>query len=440
MTGWIEDYTDFLVEQTGTNYDWAESIATSICSAAIGGDKFLYTKQGIIKMNLFFLYIGPSGLARKSLPMTSFGQPLLEKYDELVGNQAQDVRTELPRRFSMESLITYFAETSQEGLLWKDEFTSMFKEANKEYMSGLIEFISELVDGRIGARMTHKRGFQQAQDVYVNILAATTPYIYDVMSNDFFIQGTGNRILYLVYDGNYDADEIPKTEDYFGSRIRAQHDSDQTAFAENLVEMNQSIIRYLHPMDDAGDMWLKWRNELEERVHKRFKDNTFDIQTVYLGKLAVNTLKLAGIHCISRLARNPQLKSALKQDEAVVIMEDMKWAMKKSEQHLKHFEKLVQQWHTRPDKWARDTECQVLLELLQKHQKGIAYFQIKRTCKWNDRTTKEVFKTLFEQRKIKAYTKKTTGRRGLVLTLVTVEHKDLDEVMNWGQIKALCGW
>ena len=43
MAGWIEDYTDFLVEQTGTNRDWAESIATSICSAAIGGDKFLYT-------------------------------------------------------------------------------------------------------------------------------------------------------------------------------------------------------------------------------------------------------------------------------------------------------------------------------------------------------------------------------------------------------------
>ncbi len=440
MSGWIEDYRDFLVEQTGTNRDWAESIATSICSSAIGSNKFLYTKQGIVKMNLFFLYIGPSGLARKSLPMTSFGQPLLEKYDELVGNQAQDLRTELPRRFSLESLITYFAETNTEGLLWKDEFTSMFKEANKEYMSGLIEFISELVDGRLGARITHKRGFQQAQDVYVNILAATTPYIYDVISNDFFIQGTGNRILYLVYDGKYDTEEIPETQDYFGSRIRAQHDSDQTAFAEDLVEMNQSAVRYIHPMDDAGDMWLKWRDSLEERVFKRYKDNTFDIQTVYLGKLAINTLKLAGIHTISRLARNISLKSALKLDEAVILKEDMEWAMKKSERHLKHFEHLVEQWHTRPDRWARDTECQVLLDLLVKNPRGIAFWKIRRLCKWNDRTTKEVFKTLFEQRKIRAYTKSSPGRRGLIVTLSTVEHKDLDEITGWGQIKAICGW
>ena len=437
MAGWIEDYTDFLVEQTGTNRDWAESIATSICSAAIGGDKFLYTKQGMIKMNLFFLYIGPSGLAKKSLPMASFGSKLLEKYDEL---RADDIRTELPRRFSLESLITYFSETSTEGLLWKDEFTSMFKEANKEYMSGLIEFVSELVDGRLGARVTHKRGYQDAQDVYVNILAATTPYIYDVISNDFFLQGTGNRILYLVYDGNFDKQSDVQTQDYFGEKNKEQHDNDQQVFAEDLIDIQQSSVRYIHPMDDAGDMWLKWRDDLEARIFKRYKDNAFDIQTVYLGKLAINTLKLAGIHCISRLARNPQLKSGLLQDEAVVLKEDMEWAMKKSEKHLAHFETLVEQWHTRPDKWGKDMECQVLLDLLEKNPRGIAFWKIRRTCKWTDRTLKEVFKTLFEQRKVRAYTKATPGRRGMIITLATVEHKDLDEITSWGQIKAICGW
>ena len=63
---WIEDYTDFLVEQTDTNYDWAESIATSVLSTVLGSRRYLYTKQGAVKMNLFFLYIGPSGLAKKS--------------------------------------------------------------------------------------------------------------------------------------------------------------------------------------------------------------------------------------------------------------------------------------------------------------------------------------------------------------------------------------
>ena len=66
--------------------------------------------------------------------------------------------------------------------------------------------------------------------------------------------------------------------------------------------------------------------------------------------------------------------------------------------------------------------------------------KIRRTCKWTDRTLKEVFKTLFEQRKVRAYTKATPGRRGMIITLATVEHKDLDEITSWGQIKAICGW
>ena len=117
---WIEDYTDFLVEQTDTNYDWAESIATSVLSTVLGSRRYLYTKQGAVKMNLFFLYIGPSGLAKKSLPMTNFGQPLIEKYDELMGYSAMDPpkRTELPRRFSLEGMISYLNEENQEGLLW----------------------------------------------------------------------------------------------------------------------------------------------------------------------------------------------------------------------------------------------------------------------------------------------------------------------------------
>ena len=319
---WIEDYTDFLVEQTDTNYDWAESIATSVLSTVLGSRRYLYTKQGAVKMNLFFLYIGPSGLAKKSLPMTNFGQPLIEKYDELMGYSAMDPpkRTELPRRFSLEGMISYLNEENQEGLLWKDEFTSMFKEANKEYMSGLIEFVSELVDGRLGARYTNKNKLQLPQDVYVNVIAATTPYIYDVISNDFFLQGTGNRVLYLIYDGKYKAQDIVDTEKYFGSYNKELHDSDQDEYAKNLTLLGNSQLNYLQPIDEAGQMWLKWRNELDERVASKYKESMFDVTTVYLGKAAINTLKLAGILRYSRLCRDPIQQSLLQTEPTELIM------------------------------------------------------------------------------------------------------------------------
>lgn len=444
---WIEDYTDFLVEQTGTNVDWAESIATSILSTVLGSRRYLYTKQGAVKMNLFFLYIGPSGLSKKSLPMTNFGQPLIEKYDELMGYSAltPPKRTELPRRFSLEGMISYLNEENQEGLLWKDEFTSMFKEANKEYMSGLIEFVSELVDGKLGARYTNKNKLQLPQDVYVNVIAATTPYIYDVISNDFFLQGTGNRVLYLIYDGKYKAQDIVDTEKYFGSYNKELHDSDQDEYAKNLTLLGNSQLNYLQPIDEAGQMWLKWRNELDERVLSKYKENMFDIQTVYLGKVAINTLKLAGIHRYSRLCRDPIQQSLLTTEPTELIMaEDMEWAIKKTQKHLNHFDKLVHQWHTRPDKYAKETESQTLLNLLQKSVDGLAFWQIRRTCKWNDRTLREVFKTLFEQRMIKLYSKKSGGRP----TLRVVDHenilydtrKEWHEITSWSSIKVVCGW
>ena len=444
---WIEDYRDFLVQQTGTDTIWAESIATSILSTVLGSRRYLYTKQGAIKMNLFFLYIGPSGLARKSLPMTNFGQPLIDKYDELMGytSMTPPKRTELPRRFSLEGMITYLNEENQEGLLWKDEFTSMFKEANKEYMSGLIEFVSELVDGRLGARYTNKNKMQLPQDVYVNVLAATTPYIYQILSQDFFTQGTGNRVLYMIYDGVYKPQEIIATEDYFGSINKEIHDTDQERFAKDLTLLGKSQLNYLQPIDDAGQMWLRYRNDLDDRLRKTYKDNQFDIKTVYLGKAAVNTLKLAGLHRYSRLCRDKDLQDILNDmDSELILVEDMEWAIKKTDDHLNHFTKLVEQWHTRPDRYSKDIESQTLLDLVTKHKDGLPYHQVKRTCKWNDRTVREVFKSLFEQKLIKFYLKKSTGRHAMVLA--DQENSALDDdddyspIESWNGIRTLCGW
>ena len=444
---WIEDYRDFLVQQTGTDTIWAESIATSILSTVLGSRRYLYTKQGAIKMNLFFLYIGPSGLARKSLPMTNFGQPLIDKYDELMGytSMTPPKRTELPRRFSLEGMITYLNEENQEGLLWKDEFTSMFKEANKEYMSGLIEFVSELVDGRLGARYTNKNKMQLPQDVYVNVLAATTPYIYQILSQDFFTQGTGNRVLYMIYDGVYKPQEIIATEDYFGSINKEIHDTDQERFAKDLTLLGKSQLNYLQPIDDAGQMWLRYRNDLDDRLRKTYKDNQFDIKTVYLGKAAVNTLKLAGLHRYSRLCSDKDLQDILNDmDSELILVEDMEWAIKKTDDHLNHFTKLVEQWHTRPDRYSKDIESQTLLDLVTKHKDGLPYHQVKRTCKWNDRTVREVFKSLFEQKLIKFYLKKSTGRHAMVLVdqeNTTLDNsKDYSPIESWNGIRTLCGW
>ena len=249
----------------------------------------------------------------------------------------------------------------------------------------------------------------------------------------------------MNYDGVYKPQEIIATEDYFGSINKEIHDTDQERFAKDLTLLGKSQLNYLQPIDDAGQMWLRYRNDLDDRLRKTYKDNQFDIKTVYLGKAAVNTLKLAGLHRYSRLCRDKDLQDILNDmDSELILVEDMEWAIKKTDDHLNHFTKLVEQWHTRPDRYSKDIESQTLLDLVTKHKDGLPYHQVKRTCKWNDRTVREVFKSLFEQKLIKFYLKKSTGRHAMVLVdqeNTTLDNsKDYSPIESWNGIRTLCGW
>ena len=38
MTGFIDEFRDFILDRTDTSADWAEAIGTSLCSTAIGSE------------------------------------------------------------------------------------------------------------------------------------------------------------------------------------------------------------------------------------------------------------------------------------------------------------------------------------------------------------------------------------------------------------------
>ena len=397
----INDLTDMILDRTDSSPDWASAVATSLCSTAIGNDRWLVTTIGRVKLNTFFIMIGPSGIASKSVPINYFARPIIKRFDELMGYEPPQ-STLFPSHFSLEGMIQYLSkeENIHEGLLMRDEFTNMFAEANKNYMGGIIEFLSELFDGHIGARYTRGTKLEKPQNVYASILAATTPYVYKVMSTDFFVQGTGNRILWVLWDKKIRKKKYASSHDFFGIHHEASKEKDIEKFANQMLTIRNSKCVRVYPDEDAGTMWMeqeeKWKDELAER----FNENIYDLQQLYLVKIVQSALKLAGIHMYSRMV-GPLAHIPV--TELPITSEDMEWGLKRSKIHLAYFHELLEQWRTRPTQTevrSLDEQVQYVADRILDTPQGIKWADLRQNVKWEKRTWFEVLSQLYDSNQI----------------------------------------
>jgi len=196
--GFIEDYTKLMVERIPTNRHWLESVAVNVFNTILGTSVRADTKLGRLNTNLFFMCIGPSGIAHKSVPLKYYAIPTLTDYgqriEEYINKGVQDkklwtkVRPIMPSRFSVEGMIEYLAKEQSQGIAIRDEFSSLFKERSKSYIADILGFLSELYDGVIQKRYTKSYKLEEPKNVCVNLLAATTPYIYSIMDLSFLFK------------------------------------------------------------------------------------------------------------------------------------------------------------------------------------------------------------------------------------------------------------
>jgi len=342
--GFIADFRDFLLSRLPTNPLWAENIALTMLSSVLGKVTFP-NKYGPVKLNIGTLMIGPSGLAYKSLPLNHYVYPLLRRITEGIGRPVI-----IPSRYSVEGLIEYLAyrdpktkqQTHNEGVLARDEFTGLFKEfRHKDWLTDAMEFLSELLDGRIPPRYTRKTGLEEVDYVYISFLSATTPYLYRVMDRSFFEQGTGNRLMFIVYDNPVTE---PVTNDFFEQKWDIERLKRLDYFAEGLIKLYNSKLRYVW-MGDGTDLWLDYRRRITKEANRKYSLNQYDLTYSYQTRLPELALKLAGLHAISRFWQSiPKYNK----EEIMVMEEDMKWAINKAETHYLHFLRMLECWKRRP--------------------------------------------------------------------------------------------
>ena len=351
-----------LLDAVPTSRDWAENIALTVLSTVCGRIT-LDTKIAPLPLNIWSLMIGPSGLAYKSTPLNYYVYPTLAEITELI-----DKPIIMPSKFSVEGMIEYLSKREQgryvhnEGCIVRDEFTTLFKESrNKQYQADIMEFLSELYDCTVQKRYTRKAKLEEVSKVYITLLAATTPYLFDIMERDFFIQGTGNRILYTIFEPKRPKRLDP--DDFFVTREREmERERRLSEFAGRLARVYLSNLRCVFPMDEAKQLWCDWQYKLNSEALKRYHRNRMDVIYTYVQRVPTYALKLAALSAISRsYVTIPKLRG----DTIMCMEQDMEWAIAKAERHIKHFYALLEAWEVMPEESKPEVHERELRRLLR---------------------------------------------------------------------------
>lgn len=334
----IKDFSKYIMEKYPTNKDWADLCALTAIASVVSRDTAIYTKMGGMRLNLFSLNIGPSRLAYKSTPLKYCLVPTLYNLGENLGK-----RFLLPSRYSMEGLIEYMNEFSSQGCIVRDEFTTQFKDVrNKKYLAEGMEFLSELYDGLLQIRYTKSSKLEEVTKVYVSYIGATTPYIFTVMPRDFFIQGTGNRYLFVFSEP--DENEVLKFDKSYSMDYNdmVEVESEHIEFAQRLAIIRESAPQYINiSLGGAQELLSRFSQRMTKKAFVLYGEDVTDIRYSYYANLKEFVLKIAAINCLSR---NEPMYETFNENQLQVIEKDMAYAINKVKIHLQYFDKLMDAW------------------------------------------------------------------------------------------------
>lgn len=395
----ITQVGEFLTETTLTNPRWAEAIATSLISLVMGPERYISDIKGKLNLNVWFLCIGPSGMGQKTTPMKTYLLPILAKMTEI-----SDYPYILPSRYSVESMIGYMDEHNL-GAIIRDEFTSMFKESYaKEYLADSLEFLSELYDGIIHPRSTFSHGTNKMKKCYVNLIAATTPYLFKVMKADFFTQGTGNRIFIVMFDDESVSFKPLDPDNFFkGQVFEDKREKFIEEVAEILCKIRQTNAQYLIPDDeDASKIWTEFEYQCRTKAREKYKKNAYDLHYTYLSRLPEMVLKLSGVYAMSRSWSILHEKGCPR--ELLIIEQDMKKAVDQGWYHYEQFCKMLNAWRKVPDKsfvQSYQEQGAFIVDKIESTKEGnLKWYKVRKDLDWDSRTIKEAIKHIHQTHKI----------------------------------------
>ena len=351
---------DFITELTteildifkGINPLWAEACARATLATILDKVTIPYLGKPLA-LNEYNICIGPPG-SIKSLPMDFCDEIILE------ADKRTNYNFILPSKFSSASMIEHLSELRKgtekkwprqykhtHGIIIRDEFTSLFKQSRKtDWAIDMLEFLSEMYDGKIRKKRTIERGEEKApKEVYVNLLTATTFDFISKVDDDFFNQGTGTRFLYTVIEP--DAIELKPFEwKHFHKGVAQDRQNIINRFAGWLKELYKvTELQELQLSYDAFKPWNDYNTMVKQKWLRLISKDPLNWEYPYLVRLPEYVLKLAGLYAISRqsefiirLKENDRLEQL---KEIKIDIEDFYRAKKTIKLHHESFKKFI---------------------------------------------------------------------------------------------------
>ena len=381
----------------GVSPTWSEACARITLATVLSNVKIAYAGRPL-KLNQFNICIGPPG-AIKSLPL-DFCREIIERVD-----QKTRYAFILPSKFTSPAMIEHLSELRKgtekkwprqykhnHGTIFRDEFTALFKQARQvDYMSDMLEFLSELYDGTVQKKRTKEYGLEQAPDVYVNMITATTYDFLSKVDDDFFIQGTGTRFLYSTLD----------FKDIKVESFERKHFLDTVLDdREQMLEKYANWLVKLYKVKELSNLFLEYKafrrwNMFNEKIRnswvKTGQKDPMGWEYPYLVRLPEYCLKLAGLYAVSdridQLIRADERKKTNFIKKFSITEQDMIRAENKIREHNNHFKKLIHLRKTLVGKWKPKSHTQyvyTIVEVLKNMPNSMAnysqWFAVQTVC------------------------------------------------------------
>jgi hypothetical protein len=307
--GVIGKIETFLLSRFPISEMWARALATTINSTALYG-YVLQDQMGSVKGNIWSIYVSGSGTGVKTPPIM-FGRRLVNAYDK---NKLSVTK------FTPEGYTEYVQGTSEKidkegkvqrkfvpshpiNVILRDEASVILGEnKSSPAFASQKEYLSKLWDGYIEGYYTRKCQFEGNIDVYVSLCAASSKYFYKLLDEEFFVQGTGNRILWVTQK-DVKIDRL-ESSSFFGVRGENDHEFKTLAkdvvknlkYVENLGGKSIEDCCEVEMESKAGELWCDFHYEYSSKANK-VSCNAGS----YLIKIPLNALKLSMNYASSRL-------------------------------------------------------------------------------------------------------------------------------------------
>jgi len=359
----------------GVSPVWADACARTTLATVLSNVRIAYAGRPL-KLNEFNICIGPPG-AIKSLPL-DFCREIIDRVD-----QKTKYAFILPSKFTSPAMIEHLSEVRKgtekkwprqykhnHGTIFRDEFTALFKQARQvEYMMDMLEFLSELYDGTVQKKRTKEHGLEQAPDVFVNMITATTYDFLSKVDDDFFIQGTGTRFLYSILDFKDIKIEGFERKHFLDTVLTDRNDMIKM-YANWLVDLYKiKSLKNLFLEHDAFKRWNAFNIKTRTAWLKLGQKDPMGWEYPYLVRLPEYALKLAGLYAISsgidRLIRANEKNKTKFIEKFSISEQDMIRAENKIRQHNANFKKLVHLRKTLVGKWKPKSHTQYVYTIVE---------------------------------------------------------------------------